>query len=208
ASHVGAAQSLVTARFDAADLGRAIRYAGTQAAARRALRESALQNNRLAAAIDTLRAGVFLTDPQQPANPIVFHNKGLRELTGLTAAEISDHNFCELPGFDSGAVEIRRIQAALAEHKTHEGTLLHRRGDGREWWGQLLLQPLFDTSGALLNYIGVLTDASDHIRAEQVLRHYNRALHVSSQCRRVVARAATEDELLREICHIIVQAGG
>ena len=52
------------------------------------------------------------------------------------------------------------------------------------------------------------TEVGARLKAEGQLRKVNRALRTISECNEVLVRAATEDELLQDVCRIIVQFGG
>lgn len=54
----------------------------------------------------------------------------------------------------------------------------------------------------------LFNDITEHKRAEQLLRNANRTLQVIRNCHEAMLRAATEKELLDEICRIIVETGG
>jgi len=56
--------------------------------------------------------------------------------------------------------------------------------------------------------LGSLIDITERVRAEEGLHTVNRALRVLSGCNQALIHAATEPELLRDICRVIVDVGG
>src|SRR5207247_10582051 len=51
------------------------------------LRIALREKNQHMAAIDNLRAGVLVTDPMAPDNPIIFCNPGFSKMTGYSAED-------------------------------------------------------------------------------------------------------------------------
>ncbi len=59
-----------------------------------------------------------------------------------------------------------------------------------------------------LNYQGALTNLTQRKQAEQALERINRAYLMLSHCNHVLAHAADEASLLRDICRVLVESGG
>ncbi|WP_298220583.1 sensor domain-containing diguanylate cyclase [Halothiobacillus sp.] len=57
-------------------------------------------------------------------------------------------------------------------------------------------------------FIGVTFNINDRKSQEELLKRTNRALHVISRCHRLIHNIDDENELLQEICRIIVENGG
>src|SRR5260221_12125246 len=54
----------------------------------------------------------------------------------------------------------------------------------------------------------ILSESSHESAINKELRRLNRALHALSACNQALAQAGSEQELVQQICEIIVQAGG
>lgn len=64
-----------------------------------------------------------------------------------------------------------------------------------------------DKAENLLGYHGMIIDITDRKRAEQTLQKLNRSLKALSSCNEVLVRATEENDLLNEICRLIVEVG-
>ena len=82
----------------------------------------------------------------------------------------------------------------------------HRRADGSVRDVEIYRNKIELDGKAVVH---VMThDITDRKRAEKELERLNRVLMVSDHCNKVLIRAQNEDELLQQICSIIVETGG
>ncbi|HPH98105.1 MAG TPA: GAF domain-containing protein [Anaerolineaceae bacterium] len=81
-----------------------------------------------------------------------------------------------------------------------------RNGKGAHLWGATA--PLYDQSGQRRGAIEVIRDITDQKMVEEELRRKNRSLMTLSACNQALVRITNENELLNEICRIIVEIGG
>jgi diguanylate cyclase (GGDEF)-like protein len=74
---------------------------------------------------------------------------------------------------------VARIRAAIERGEECRETVLNLRGpDGEPWWNEIHLAPVFDATGALVQYIGVQHDVTARVSAERAFqqeRDRNRA---------------------------------
>jgi signal transduction histidine kinase len=71
-----------------------------------------------------------------------------------------------------------------------------------------MLSPRLDQQGHLLHLAGIVLDITERKQAETELRRINRTSRMISECDQVLVRATDEAELLRAICHLVVDVGG
>lgn len=56
--------------------------------------------------------------------------------------------------------------------------------------------------------VAVFDDVTERVAREAQINHLNRTLHTISACNESLARARSEEELLREVCRHVVETGG
>lgn len=66
-------------------------------------------------ALDFTRAGLILTNPALPDNPIVYANQGFLDMTGYRKEEIVGQNCRFLQGENTDRDTVRKIRDAIRE---------------------------------------------------------------------------------------------
>ena len=136
----------------------------------RQLAELAQRNSTLAAAVSSTSTGVLITDPNLPGNPIVFVNPAFTRITGYNADEAIGRSCRMLQGRDTDRATIERLRRAIQLRRAATVTLRNYRKDGRTFWNELSVSPVFDDRGNLMHFVGIQTDVTDRVRAEEALR--------------------------------------
>ena len=67
---------------------------------------------------------------------------------------------------------------------------------------------LYDLEGEVEGALSLALDITDRRRSDEALGKVNRALRMLSECNHALVRAENEEELLHDICQIIVEEGG
>jgi len=176
AVHAGAVDYIFKDQLTPTLLSRAVRYAIERTRSREALRKAAEENERLAAAIASLATGVVITDPNAPDNPVVFANPAFLRMTGYDAGEVIGRNLRFLQGPDTDPLVVAEVRQAVAAGRSCEVVLLNYRKDGTPFWNQLTINPVHNDAGVLTHFIGLQTDVTDRIAAEDALARRNREL--------------------------------
>ncbi|RBY89229.1 diguanylate cyclase [Blastococcus sp. TBT05-19] len=134
-------------------------------------------------ALDATPSGVCLVDVRLPDQPMVYVNAAFERLAGLPREELIGRNCRFLQGPDTDPAAVARIRDAIAAGEESREVLLNVRGPGRTpWFNELHLAPVFDDSGALVQYIGVQVDVTERIEAERALqRERDRGLSYLAQ---------------------------
>jgi len=143
--------------------------------AERKVAESALgavvrENNRLAAAIDSLQIGVLITDPALRDDPAIFINPAFSGITGYAKSDFIGRNCRLLQGPDTDRAVVQHIREAIAARQPFMGTLLNYRKDGTPFWNELTINPVFDDNGQLTNFVGIQVDVTARVEAAEALR--------------------------------------
>jgi diguanylate cyclase (GGDEF)-like protein/PAS domain S-box-containing protein len=141
-----------------------------------ALNQAVHETSRLAAAIANLSTGVVISDPTLPDNPVIFANPGFTAITGYSTEDIIGRNCRFLQGVGTDPEVLAQLRHAIAHHQPFMGVLLNYHKDGTPFWNELIINPVFDSTGKLINFVGLQTDVTDRKRAEETLerlRHQN-----------------------------------
>jgi len=136
-------------------------------------------------AIEAATTGITISDCRLPDMPLIFTNAAFSRMTGYAAAEVLGKNcrFLQRGKGDHAALAV--LRTALRERRGCVVLLRNYRKDGTPFWNELTIDPVRDEGGAVTHYIGVQTDVTARIRAEEALHLANDELE-----RRVAARTA------------------
>jgi diguanylate cyclase (GGDEF)-like protein/PAS domain S-box-containing protein len=144
--------------------------------AEEALNQAVHETSRLAAAIANLSTGVVISDPTLPDNPVIFANPGFTAITGYSVGEVIGRNCRFLQGTGTDPKVLAQLRHAIVHQQPFIGVLLNYRKDATPFWNELIINPVFDSAGKLINFVGLQTDVTDRKRAEETLerlRHQN-----------------------------------
>ena len=121
------------------------------------------------------------------------------EVLGRPLPVLSDDRQAEFLAQLDRAIEGEVLSQVEFRHRLKSGSLVDV---------SLSAAPLRDASGRKVGTIAVIDDITRRKAADRELARLNRALRVLIECGQAVMRAATEDELLRSVCSILVEVGG
>jgi len=133
------------------------------------LRIALREKSQHMAAIEHLRAGVLVTDPAAPDNPIIFCNPGFSRITGYSPEEVLGRNCRFLQGPEADPVVVTEIRRAIDERRRFNGLIRNRRRNGEVFWNDLTITPVLDGSGELISFVGLQQDVTDMKNAQDEL---------------------------------------
>jgi PAS domain S-box-containing protein len=123
---------------------------------------------RLAKVVEYTSNAVIITDVERR---IVWVNQGFVRVTGYTPEQVIGHLPSELLQFEkTDPNEIERLRQALNERKPFKGELLNRGHNGREYWLEIEVQPLFEADGTLSGFMAIESDISERKAMEIEVR--------------------------------------
>ena len=160
--------ALRTAELGAANVTLRAEITERQLAEARRL-EVSRENSLLAAAIDNAPIGVVISDPHQPDSPTIFSNPGFTAITGYDRESILGVNSRVLQGAGTDPEIVAKIREATRNQEAVQATVLNYRRNGDPFWNELSINPVFDEQGALINYVGLLSDVTERVNAQQAL---------------------------------------
>jgi PAS domain S-box-containing protein len=127
-------------------------------------------------AIKAVPVGIVFSDPTIPDNPLVFVNEGFELITGYSSAEVLGRNCNFLKGPNTNLAALAEMREAIAEGKSCDVVLENYRKDGTMFWNSVLITPLRDRSGNVVNFVGVQTDVTAQIDARKRLEDLNQEI--------------------------------
>ena len=144
------------------------------------------------------------------AGHIVFANSATERMFGYKLEELLGKSYQMLVPQRFQEEIAAFYERILANPELHQQMLqrevLCLRRDGSEFPAEISSNPVETLHGAVVAV--AIRDITQRKRAEQELRRVNRALRTISDCKKVVMGAARELDLLKDICTLLVDAGG
>jgi len=139
---------------------------------------------------------------------ITYANDKFVQVSGYSREELlgSDHHIVN-SGFHPPAFWWD-FWHTISEGRVWTGLVRNRAKNGAIYWVQSTVVPLLDASGLPFRYMSIRTEVTDRKRAEESVEATNRSLRMLSGCDEALLRATNEQDLLRDICELIVNIGG
>ena len=119
-------------------------------------------------ALERTRIPMVVTDPRKPDNPIVLANESFLEMTGYTGEEVIGRNCRFLQGPDTDPAIVAELRAAIAEERETVVEILNHHRDGRPFWNQLLVSPVYDDDGTLCFFFASQIDVTARRAAQDL----------------------------------------
>ncbi len=185
--------SLFKSRLSAELLERTILYSIERKRIETVLQGSSAQHIFLSA-IENLSVGVFITDPRQSGNPLIFVNAAFTSITGYTLQDVPENAYGFLAHPDSDPQTLQALRNAISARRSFKGVFLSARKDGTTYHNSLIISPVFNEQGGLINFVGLSEDVTAHYEAEQALlesekRFESMVANVPGMIYRVLRRA-------------------
>jgi methyl-accepting chemotaxis protein PixJ len=121
-------------------------------------------------AISDASNAIVITDPRQPDNPIIFCNPAFESITGYSQQEVIGRNCRFLQGQQTDPIAIDQVREAIQFGYECQVVIQNYRKDGTLFWNELTVSPVRDTSGQIINFIGIQTDITHRKLIEEELR--------------------------------------
>ncbi|HLA64272.1 MAG TPA: PAS domain S-box protein [Rhodothermales bacterium] len=149
-------------------------------------------------AVEASSNGILITDSALADDPITYVNPAFTAITGYTLEEAVGRNCRFLQGDDHAQPALDRLRRALQEGRPSSVVLRNYRADGALFWNELHVAPVEAADGTLLNYVGVITDATARVEAERMQQEQAGQLRVLSH-QLVEAQEQERRALAREL---------
>ncbi|QCI63377.1 HWE histidine kinase domain-containing protein [Phreatobacter stygius] len=117
-------------------------------------------------AAETTRMAMLFTDAGVTGNPIIFANDAFLDLTGYARQEVLGQSFNFLMARGTDPDSLGRIEAAFAGNRVGGSEISYRRKDGSLFWSAILISPVRDESGDVVQHFASFVDLTDHKREQ------------------------------------------
>lgn len=124
--------------------------------------------------------GIAISDATQPDNPIIYINPRFEQMTGYSSAEVVGRNCRFLQGSDTDQPGRAELRAAIQEQKECSVVLRNYRKDGTLFWNELRMAPVRNAEGKVTNFVGVQTDITYRMEADEKLLRISKAVESAS----------------------------
>ncbi|MBK4735063.1 EAL domain-containing protein [Noviherbaspirillum pedocola] len=118
-------------------------------------------------AIESVNAGVVITDASDKNHPVIYANPEFERMTGYAEAEIIGRNCRMLQGPDTDPATMAELRAAIRSRRATQVTMRNYRKDGSAFWNRLQIAPVFDQREGISHYVGIQQDITSLVLAEQ-----------------------------------------
>jgi PAS domain S-box-containing protein len=164
---------------------------------------------RRLAIIESVTDTVAMSDLSTPELKVIYVNPAGAALLGYA----SPQDVLRRPVRDFYPPEVRaqmrgEVLPAVLEQGLWRGENVIQRQDGSVIPVEQTVFVIHDEQGNPRDLATIITDLSERQHTERALRRVNRAYRALSDCNQAMANASDENELLRDICRIVVDAGG
>ncbi|BAY77739.1 methyl-accepting chemotaxis sensory transducer with phytochrome sensor [Nostoc linckia NIES-25] len=127
-------------------------------------------------AIASASNGIFITDPRQLTNPIIFCNAALEKITGYSSDELLECNYKFLQGPDTDPDTIAELDEAMEVSRECQVVLKSYCKNGSYFWCELTVSPIPDVFGQTINFVAVLVEITSRKEIEEELRRSQQLL--------------------------------
>ncbi|MGD8309800.1 MAG: PAS domain S-box protein, partial [Chromatiales bacterium] len=155
-------------------------------------------------------AGAMLVALDRDGRIELINRRGC-EVLGYEEHELLGRDWMETCIPESVRDDVRRVAETawtgdLDRVAYFENPVLTRSGEERlvAWRNSVL----YDADGQLVATLSSGEDVTERRQGEQALRRRNRALRTLSACNEALVRAGDEDQLLGDVCRVLVEQGG
>ncbi|MEP7383116.1 MAG: PAS domain-containing protein [Gemmatimonadota bacterium] len=167
--------------------------------------------DRLRALADNLPNRVIfqLVQDASGARRFLYVSASVEQVFGVAPGEVLERSDALYALVDpSDRARLLQAEAASAQNLSELGVELRVRApDGGERWVMISSIPRRPDAQRIV-WDGIAVDITERRRDDARRLRANRALRATSSCTQALVRARTEDELLREVCRVIVADTG
>jgi diguanylate cyclase (GGDEF)-like protein/PAS domain S-box-containing protein len=117
--------------------------------------------------VDQSPEGIVVCDATAADCPVVYANAAFLQLSGYALSALLGRNLRALQGSDQDQEGRQRIREALAKGEACRVMMRNYRPDGTQFWNEILIQPVRDATGNLVQWIGYHRDTRERLRAPE-----------------------------------------
>lgn len=156
--------------FDSAELSLLDELATDVSYALNRLRQQMIDDTQLQLrhrAIEATCNGIMIADARAPGAPLIYVNPAFTRITGYSSAQVLGRSPSLLHAGIDDQPELERLQHAIQHHRDGVVVVRNRRADGSEFWNELHISPVYDDTGEVTHFVGVINDVTLQHRYEE-----------------------------------------
>jgi diguanylate cyclase (GGDEF)-like protein/PAS domain S-box-containing protein len=111
--------------------------------------------------------GIVICDATTPDYPVVYANASFLQLSGYALSALMGRNLRLLQGNDHDQEGRQRMRDALSRGESCRVLMRNYRPDGAQYWNEILIQPVRDAEGKLVQWIGYHRDTRERLRTPE-----------------------------------------
>lgn len=119
------------------------------------------------AILDAAPEGIVVCDAAVVSHPVVYVNQAFIEMSGYSAESLLGTNLRVLQGSDRDQQARLELREALQRGEPGRALLRNYRPNGALFWNEMLIQPVRDASGQLIQWVSYHRDVSQRLPADR-----------------------------------------
>lgn len=121
-------------------------------------------------AIETAPCGIIIVDASINSKPIIYVNPAFEAITGYQKSDALGKSCSFLQGKNSDPQIVEQIRQAIHLQQPITTTIINYTKQGKEFYNQLSITPVFDSHNHLTHFLGIQNDVTERITAENQLK--------------------------------------
>ncbi|MGV3519614.1 ATP-binding protein [Luteitalea sp.] len=172
----------------------------------RQLKAQSVRLQQFASVVERTSNAVVITDAHRR---VTWVNPAFERMSGYASAEVIGASPGRLLQFDqTDPAVVARIRQALDQRVPVRELVLNRAKDGRAYWNDLDIQPVFDAGGAFTGYCAVENDVTALVGAHAAQRRRLERSEAVSRLRQVMMADGAPREILSQALDAAVALTG
>jgi len=115
--------------------------------------------------VEAAPEGIVVCDATVAEYPVLYANSAFAQMCGYPVAALLGTNLRMLQGADREQEGRQRLRDALERGTPCRVLIRNYRPDGSLFWNELLIQPVRNAQGRIVQWVGFHRDASERLRA-------------------------------------------
>ena len=117
--------------------------------------------------VDAAPEGIVVCDATVDGHPVIYVNNAFAQMCGYSVAALMGTNLRMLQGIDREQEGRQRLREALERGEPCRVIMRNYRSDGSLFWNEMMIQPVRNAEGRLVQWVGYHRDASERLRSAE-----------------------------------------
>ncbi|MGB7342295.1 MAG: PAS domain S-box protein [Phototrophicaceae bacterium] len=158
-------------------------------------------------AIEYSPTGISIADARLPDLPLIYINPSFEHTTGYSALDAIGRNCRFLQGDDRDQEGVKQLRHAIKNEQPATVIIRNYRKNGEMFYNELNIAPIHNNEGQLTHYVGISTDVTKRIHADEKIQKQNNDLvEANADLARARKDAERATQLLSEQNHALIAA--